>query len=206
MNWYRFLKLSSIHGEYWIMDGQAVPADGEDNHESYVIGTIYESHNLVSGVLENPSSRWQLIQQLASKLPVNGANFNDPDDPILVTIGNSQILEAAGFTPAEIAIVQRQRYQDMNCGRDFGMKEWGWKRVEGQNIETWNLTPADLQTISRGIDNIIDDEGRFDDDGEIDFDPLFNIYVHTGHRWFRDVPLSRIESGNIGGRRFDSYR
>ena len=71
--------------------------------------------------------------------------------------------------------------------RLYGMKEWGWKRVAGDNVQTWTLTPSDLGDIGSGIYEIMGELPEEDD-------PTVNIEVLATKKVYYDVPLSVIDT------------
>jgi hypothetical protein len=73
--------------------------------------------------------------------------------------------------------------------RDFALKYWGWKRIHGNSIQTQYLTSRDLDTIIRGLNDILQDE---EDENE-----LFDIEVNATHNLYIDVPLSILEEKNL---------
>ena len=71
--------------------------------------------------------------------------------------------------------------------REYAMKHWGWKRVVDNNVETWTLTPQDMQMIASGYGDI-DDE--LEDNTEI------YIYVYsTGQH--HEATLGALEQGRL---------
>jgi len=72
--------------------------------------------------------------------------------------------------------------------REYAMKKWGWKRVEGNNIETWTLTPEDLQIISSGLWDAYDEEAETS---------TFNIYVYGTKKSYNNIPLDIIDKGKV---------
>lgn len=55
-------------------------------------------------------------------------------------------------------------------GRWFAVKNWNWKRVQGNSVETWNLTPNDAKVIASGIGEIAPYDQEIDDEE-------FDIYI-----------------------------
>ena len=71
--------------------------------------------------------------------------------------------------------------------RDYGMKELGWKRMAGENIQTQTLTRNDLYSISNGIGDAFD----------IDADNMkFNIEIMANNKVYFGVPVSVIDNLN----------
>lgn len=94
-----------------------------------------------------------------------------------------KILLEQGMSQEEIEYVF-----DRKDPREYGLKNLGWKRVHGNNIQTQTLTPEDIKSIEYGL---------YDIDEEVaDRKEEFNIEVVGNGMFFRGVPYSAIESGN----------
>jgi hypothetical protein len=76
-------------------------------------------------------------------------------------------------------------------GRTFAMKNWAWKRVQGNNIESWTLTPKDLDIISNGLGDI---GGDFDEEDET---KEYNISAISTGKLYAGVSLQDIDAKNI---------
>jgi len=76
--------------------------------------------------------------------------------------------------------------------REFAIKNWGWKRLEGRHIETWTLTARDLEVIANGL---------YDAYGDYDENSLesetFNINVYSTNMWYQNVSWQDIDKKNI---------
>lgn len=162
--------IENIQGEYWIDNhGDIHYADGnvsDYNHEGHVIS--------------------QLQSEIADKYKngkYNQGEYVDWDnfcEDILTTYqkknpqidDDSQLMQIAmddlGVSEEEYHIANGQ-----GDARLYGMKYWGWKRVQGNNVETWNLTPQDMKIIAQGLDEILDQSGEEMPDSEVD------VYVHV---------------------------
>lgn len=187
MNWYKTLKLSSSIGEWWLSDGNAMYADGDIgdmNHEMYVIDYIQSKY----GKEENQS--WdEYIQELAH----NG--FNEqlqlrPDEREQITEEFQYdpdqfawpVLQSMGMTDEELSIAG-----GFGDARLFGLKQLGWKRVAGNNVQTWALTANDLDEITSGLYDAVQDQV---DEME------FNIEVCSNNSMFWNVPYAFIADRN----------
>jgi hypothetical protein len=169
MNWYLRHKIAQISGEYWITDsGQAMGADGDvgdQNHASYVMQSILSSYDMDfenDGVdINDPSFLEQfvtdnfeesidtLVQQGRLDPNMVEALLEDPvegHEEIVSRITIDEVLGIKGASPDEIAAINGSMDP-----RDYAMKIWGWKRLEGRHVETWTLTPGDMGTIAEGL-------------------------------------------------------
>ena len=210
MNWYKRFKFSQIQGEYWITDsGQVMGADGDIgdyNHESYVIQSIlgsydmdYES-NMVDiedpAFLENfVTENFEecvdlLVQQGNIKLEEVEALLEDPvtnHEEVVSQIAISDVMKIKGASDDEIEVVSG--YMD---ARSFAMANWGWKRLEGDHVETWTLTPGDMDTIASGLyeayGEVLEGSGE---------DETFIIHVH-GNDKVIEMTYGQISRREVG--------
>jgi len=143
MNWYKRLKFAQIQGEFWIEDGGNIMEMeyGDYNHESYVIGSVQRQvveEAYSDGLVENDYGNMEFVdwdsfyQEVQEKIGEN----EDVD----------QALANIGIGDEESAIAQG--YGDV---RIYAMKKWGWKRLAGSNVETWELSKGDMDTIASGL-------------------------------------------------------
>jgi hypothetical protein len=180
-NWYKKLKLSFIKvaSEYWINeDGQEFFADGDVgdyNHEAYVTEQLvaqyalpFDPHsaqekdwvawitNNVDQVIQHSQQNhiWdqtltQQIQQLRSQ------NNLQSIGRILFADGlvDDQTMYDCYNVPNDVRSVLNGQAD----GREYAIKNWNWKRVQGNNVDTWQLTPADVDIIIKGMEGIHSD-------------------------------------------------
>ena len=85
-----------------------------------------------------------------------------------------------GIGDEESAIAQG--YGDV---RLYAAKKWGWKRLEGYNVETWTLAPTDMDTIAGGL---------FEAYGEVVRGQTFTIYVASTSQT-QDMTYEELASG-----------
>lgn len=154
------------YGEFWIdNDGVVMHADGDIgdmSHASHVCENILSARNLSSDFYE---------QLRVSQYPLQD--------------GSKDIYEALrkkGLKNDEIAILNGKG--DPNL---YAMKNWGWKRIAGNSIETWKLTPNDLSAILHGLNNEIAFE---DEDGTSEW----NIEVGQQTAYW-NIPLNIMDKG-----------
>lgn len=158
----------TLRGEWWIIDGQSLFADGDSsdmNHEGYVIQSI-QSKYVDDEFNRGDYIDWQGFEN----------TFQNPD----------RALKGLGMTDEEISIA-RGSHPD---AREYGIKKLGWKRVAGNNVETQNLTSKDISDLRSGLGEILEQEAEDEEDVE------FNIEVRSTNTLFSDVPYSVIEQRN----------
>lgn len=112
-------------------------------------------------------------------------NFHDLDTETtdIDNFDDNELLEK-GLTQEEINVVR-----DRIDPREYGLKHLGWKRINGNNIQTQTLTQDDLRDIVNGL---------FDIDEDIqNSNETFNIEVVGNGRFYTDVPFSVLDSENI---------
>lgn len=177
-----------IRGEWWIDDsGTALYADGDlgdMGHEAFIVDAlcrrILEAMDIDAdecGSLEN----WD--KKIKHKMEED--EFDGDMEEYIEKISKS-VWKDPGQRKEAIAIAWGQ-----GDARKYGMEYDGWKRVQGNNIETWELTKDDLKNIGDGIY----DASGGEDIGE---DETFNIYVFSTKTWYQDVPWSVISEDDPG--------
>lgn len=190
MNWY---KIAQLQGEWWIINGQSIAADGDIgdmNHEGYVIDHIQRkyAYDKFAGEYVN----WDgFLKELAKEAFAEqaGERFSSQTewDRYAKNIDLKKYympkLKEFGMTDEEMAVINGR-----GDARDYGMKYLGWKRVKQNNIQTQTLTHEDLQDIARGIGDAYQDD--------LDDNTPFNIEVNATKTLYENIPLSMIESGN----------
>ena len=202
MNWYRrilaFIKRSFRSGEFWIMNGSAVGAgdEGDYNHEAHVIETVQQQimdgegdweqwkKNLAQGIfkkkmkaLKTPQEKQQLKEEYAY------------DIGEFVVEG----LQEMGVSDEDYAFAEGK-----GDARKYGMQKFGWKRLQGDNVETWKLDSGDLREIANGLYD------AYQDDVETE---TFNIYVYSTNKWFNEIPWEVISGEDVSKLMFyDSAR
>jgi hypothetical protein len=190
MNWTKLsifnkplFRISEMRGEWWIADGQALYADGDvgdKNHEAYVIEDImrkYAPEEYDKGEYID----WEEFVKnlLAEKSNVPSPKRNKGSKNILV-----DALHELGMSDEEINIVNFN-----GDAREYGIRILGWKRVAGNNVETYTFNQDDLNSISSGLSEAYSDE----EDGNI----TFNIEVRSTNTIFQDVPIDLIDKRDI---------
>ena len=224
MNWYiRLKKISQISGEWWIDgSGSAMYADGdigEYNHEMHVIDSIVYKYLYVpeftdvnsnefidSHIQENweETVEWMISveglvteqeRQLAHDNMKNESTSNPGETFFEIASNNmdlSDILQMSGASEEEAMIATGQ-----GDVRLYAAKNWGWVRIQGNNVEAFSLGPADLERIGNGL---------YDAYGEEVEKSSFNIYSYANKKWFNDVPYSVLSQGKIAYLRDYQFR
>jgi hypothetical protein len=210
VNWYVTLKLAmmpKVANEYWIHDGQASYADGDVgdvNHEGMVIDSILAEHDLEGADLMTHQGcvafvrDWvwdhaqEAVQLLESKgvIPPGTQVQQDDVEQYADKLTAEDVLAAIGLSANQIGVLFNR-----TDGRDYALEVWGWKRMIGNSVQTWELDAKDLGDIGDGIYDAMGDQGE-DDDGE-DEQRLFNIEVMNPPATYQDVPLTVILSGDL---------
>jgi len=110
-----------------------------------------------------------------------------------LTKENEQSLKLKGFSDEEISVLL-----DKTDPRAYAMKKWGWKRVQGNNVQTQTLTTDDLKDIANGLYDINDELSENDE-------TTFNIEVVSTGAYYTSVPYRIISDENPGALRiYDS--
>lgn len=205
MNWYKQLvAFIKVANEWWITgSGQSMYADGDVGdwtHEGHVIDTILSQYDLSqdSGVnVEDPEFVIDFTRDHWNEIRNHWEQTGEWEDgwDQLYTTDPEKAVQTVGYTISLRDIIMvlggTEEEAEVASGRGdarlFARKVWGWKSVRGTEVETWTLTPKDMQVISSGL---------WDAYQESDENNVYNIYVDTQQSWYRDVPSSVLESGN----------
>lgn len=205
INWYKKYKLilsqSFPKGEWWIINGQALFADGDSgemNHEAYVIDFIQRKYSYD----EFQHDEWvdwigfkkkiaQEAYQETYNIPLSDkiyyekkypelTNQNNPDNPEIEKL-ILQKLKELGMSQEEYIIAEAK-----GDARTYGLQELQWKRVKDNNVETQTLTHEDLMDISKGLWDAYDENCE---------NQYFNILVINTHDFYQDIPYALISDG-----------
>lgn len=191
--------MSEIRGEFWIDDdGQSMYADGDIGdigHEGHVIQMV-QSQYADDQFTQGEWVDWdEFKQSLAKEVfqeqyeeaagnPQKQQNLKQEfeDDPEQFAIKG---LRDNGMSDEEYAIAEGN-----GDAREFAMKNWGWKRLLHENVETWTLKSKDIQAIVSGLWDAYQEpaeKGRY------------NIYVYSMKKWFNDVPYDVLANSSHPG-------
>jgi len=113
------------------------------------------------------------------------SNYDMDHERFDLTKENEESLREKGLTEEEINVVF-----DKIDPRIYGMKNLGWKRVAGRNIQTQTLTEEDLKNIDYGLYDAYEQELEADNNIE------FNIEVMGNRTYYTDVPYTIISTHN----------
>ena len=174
------IKKIAQSGEFWLMDGQAMYADGDIgdmNHEAYVVQTILSNYE--DEISKFYSKKYNSFPE-QSKVYTENYDLND---------FSIEDLKSFGMTQEEIDIVLGRV-----DARDYGLKNLGWKRVNGNNVETYTLTNNDLKEISNGLWEAYEREISESSEEE---PVVFNIEVKSNGLFFTDIPYNSISSHDV---------
>jgi len=94
-----------------------------------------------------------------------------------------EVFKELGVTEEELALAEGN-----GDAREYAMEHWGWKRVAGHQIETWTLTPNDIDAIVSGIGEILG-ESEEGDDEKLEL----YIYVYSNGKSY-DFTLAQLEA------------
>lgn len=195
MIWY---KTAQVRGEWWIIDGRAVFADsdvGDMGHEAYVLDHIrHEIAQAMGWDNDDTFTDWEEDKKEIIKNLIQTKELNQKK---LVKQYGEDFIEQMPYKPQIFDTIATQIYNleqeklDVADGsieaREYGMKNLGWKRMVGNNIQTQTLTEEDLNNICRGINDAYGDE--------IDDETTFNIEINSNSKIFWNIPISVMEQG-----------
>lgn len=161
---------SPINKSFWITpDGKTIPVK---YHLSAVEDYITERAKQV-GI---PSAQQQHTKH------TTGQPYPERGD-------TKTLLKNKGLTDAEASLLL-----NMYPGGaiTFALKELGWIRVRGRDIETYSLTSQLLNSLTTALESMYGVDACEN--------TLFNIEVHSPRNFFEDVPYHVLKSGSGLGR------
>jgi hypothetical protein len=208
MNWFKLLKLA-LRGEFWITDGSVISADdfAETNHEGHAMQAALSSlldHFNIFEEFFDPNDFVKTVapiiledmedQDITNILTTNGIDKKDIKDILSNRIHFFHFLDdddIVNFYLEQNPNIQYLYEIAMGHGdaRLYGMKELGWKRLESNNVETFTITPSDMDQIADGLYEAYNEEAKTS---------KFNIYVFSTTKWYTNVPFDVIASKNLG--------
>jgi hypothetical protein len=209
------LETVGISGEYWFDEnGQTMYADGDVgdmNHEAYVIQTcisqlagefdvyIDEPYLETGSILED-----EIVEKIIDDLDIEDESEkedkieqikNDPADAMIDYLVQNTSMEIDAASDLVL-----NAYGSKGDAREYAIKNWNWSRVQGDSIETLKLTADALKTIAKGINNALDEEGKFydyEDNPEVLELHEYTISTYSGKRY--TITLADMEKGNVSG-------
>ena len=196
-----------IRGEYWIIQGSAEYADGDNgdkNHEMIAIEHIC-SENLDKLYHYTKSLGLQSLGPSAAKVHYNSL-VDDPVEGVakLLAAIRSNIQNSSQPNPIQRwedvikqSGIDREAFLVMTDGGDarlYMMKRDGWIAVRNNNIELYGLDQNKLKSLSSGLDEVIDQEIGEEDVSDEDIE--FNLYDVKNNKSI-DVTLKDIKDNNV---------
>jgi hypothetical protein len=186
-NWYKIIKLSSLSGEFWIIDGNAIYADGDIgdlNHEGIVILDIILGHSNQN----NEDIESYLTKEAFPQFYEYHKNLGFKDEKIQELWDDDEkkykyLIEELEWNEEEIKVI----FLDKDA-RDYAMEHLGHQRMAGNNIQAWKLEKYDLTNIANGI---------YEAYGDNCLNKFFFIEILSSGEYYENVPYEVIESGSL---------
>lgn len=171
----RFLALlesclyESVVGEFWIIDGQAVDADGDVgdvNHEMVVVQHVFSEFiealqgtrfdELVHGLAYFDESDG--VDTVAARAYV----LDSADDLVMAgVINHAEAEDIESVIAAEIGwpeVKMRTALGRLDDARVYGYQYLGWIRVVNNNIQIYGLTKSKLNNMANGLYDCFGDD------------------------------------------------
>ena len=192
-----------LPGEWWLIDGQAVFADGD-------VGELNHDGHVWQHLLSEFADELDAIPELAwlRGQVRDWVNTDGGDPAYLRTIIND--LSDGAFKAGEIT---QEQYDAPNAwiqalldwsdikwsiltaddttvrAREWAIETLGWVRVHGNACELWQLSQRALKDLADGLWDAHQEEAA---------DALYFLEVHHPRRQcFEDVPFTVLEAGEL---------
>lgn len=205
MNWYakheKIVRIAELRGEWWIIDGSADFADGDVGDYNHDAIAIEHAQSIVRDAMEkdpviaeaaylifgeqgdydsyDPIATREALNNWSDDMLSQGKLTDEEVDDIYQTIVNR-----TGVDPEILRIAMG--LVETGAARDYAIKFWKWKRVAGNAIETYTLTPADAKDIANGLWSAYGEEAE---------NETYTIYVYSTKKFYTDVTFEDIEKG-----------
>lgn len=208
MNWYKKAQWGSggLRGEWWFRDGRADFADqdiGDDGHASMAIDSArHEIADYYYGLLKEHSKELsQIGLDETGSSPSSSRYRGDDADHIRESYKN--LIDHASEHGSDVddrilnelvakygsECIDAALREDANAARMWGLKQ-GWIRVQGNNLEIWQLN-------NRALSNIV--HGLWEAYGEqLSNETKFNIEIVPSRQTYFGIPLEVLESQDVG--------
>ncbi len=207
-----------IQGEYWIIDGSAHYADGDNgdkNHEMFAydhiasqnIRAVYNFAKTLGGTLpslhslENEEEVAGSMQELVGYVEKTLFKTPDPNHPNLPLFKtNNEIKnEISKKTGIDIETINILTYFSSGMptstdARVYMMKREGWIVVRNNNIELYGLDQSKIKNLIKGLDEVLEQEGA--DDSVLDSEVEFNLFDFKSNK-SSDVTLEDIKNNSL---------
>jgi hypothetical protein len=141
-----------IRGEYWLVDGDPRFADGDVGESDHAILALQEI-------------RYTVLSEFGWDGDVEALRDNDAFleelEELLCTNEEDEVARRLAEECSNPELAQRllPAAFEQEDAREAAIRHLGWKWVKRDWVGTFNLAPADMQQIARGIDQILDEEG-----------------------------------------------
>lgn len=182
----------SIRGEYWIVDGSVMFADGDVgdmNHEGYAID--HARRRIIEEFGGDSDDEFIDDSDIQTAVVNFFAEEGTPIDPADWTGAAEQHLKTLPDAVKEVAVFHCAL--GMGDAREVAKRYWGWKWVRHNNVATWTFDNNDRRSIISGLEEIGDQEVV--DDGTENWDDLV-VVIHVGLSGLRhDMTLGELKSG-----------
>lgn len=169
---------SALRGEWWIVNGSSLFADGDVgdmDHDAYVVQYIQNQY------LEDDSfNHGEWIDWDGYEKSIMEEHREEIEASPERTVG-AWLLNNRGMTPEELSIARGR-----GDPKGYAVEKLGWKKVNRNDIATWTIGASDMAEIASGLANADGDSESFDEEE-------FNIYVGSNNSTFYNVPIAVIE-------------
>lgn len=165
-----------LQGEYWFdEDGSTMYADGDIgdmDHEDYVKSIVTSTILNYFGLELKEFDSFDLADHFEQIKEVLAEDIDKDDDEAWEKFENDfwndpkQMIEdyiVENFNEPREKITKMLWMRD---AREYAIEEWSWSRVHGKSIEVKRLDTDQINRVSRGIWNALDEEGLIDSDEE----------------------------------------
>lgn len=162
-------------GEFWLQNGNALSADSavdDLSHEGVVLDNLLNEAADILQVLVTDSSFLDKMENPDARTVAKLKRGGMSDDAVSAMIDG---INGEGDI------------------REYGMRRLGWVRVQGDNVQTWDLDKAKLNEIANGLWDAYAEEDEANMEGE-----TFNIEVMSTGKYYTDVPWDVIAEQKMG--------
>jgi 2'-5' RNA ligase len=170
---------SSLRGEWWIIDnGQAEFADGDSgdiDHDSYTVQYVQRKYMDDDRFDHDEWIDWDGFEK-----SIMEKHKEEIEESKNKTVGD-WLINNYNMEVEELEIARGK-----GDPKGYAVKNYGWKKVNGNNISTWTLDSRDMANIAKGLWEASGEDPDIESE-------TFNIYVESNNKAFYDVPLSVIE-------------
>ena len=213
MSWYswhrrkaKFKKEAALHGEWWIVDGQAEFADGDVGDLNHEGAAMLRAQGIIlfefDEMLEAQDVDWDEFRTKVCKEFIQEAE----NDPVKVQEyidalqesyedNNQEFFWSYICEPKGVERPVFEMAEDMCDIRAVAMQHWGYKRMARTLVETYSLTSADLTSIVDGIWDAYGEELEMAENSGRDI--TFTIEVDSTRSYYADIPISVLKNNNV---------